>query len=336
MSTENDTLPQIPASPAPSRRRRGAVWPLVAVAALALAGWQVLETRQRLAALDETVVRRLADAETAAQQARGQAEALASRLGALEGRFGEFREQGEALQAFTGDIARGREEATLLAVEQAVTLAVQQLQLAGNVPVALLALQTADARLARLDQAQLLPLRKALAKDLQHLESLPVVDVPGLSLRLEQAISAIDRLPLAARAHPERTPENGAPLLDGWRGAVAVLWREIQGLVRIERFDGDAPALVAPGQEFFLRENLKLRLLNARLALLSRDTASFRNELAVSRDWLARHFAAEDKGVQTVQALLAQGLNLNPGGALPDLADTLAALRALRPAKDKR
>src|SRR5574343_1312342 len=192
MTTENTTPPQNPAPQAAPRVRRQGPWLAVALVALALAGWQWLDTRQKLNDLQQEVSRKLIEFDTGNTEERGvqkqtreQIEALQAKLGAVEGRFAEFQAQTEALKALNQDIARGREEATLLEVEQAITLAGQQLQLAGNVPVAVLALQTVDSRLARLDRPAYLPLRKALAKDLERLNALPFVDMPGVSLRLE-------------------------------------------------------------------------------------------------------------------------------------------------------
>ncbi|UCV27980.1 uroporphyrinogen-III C-methyltransferase [Ferribacterium limneticum] len=330
--------------PAPRAKRQGP-WLFVAIAALALAGWQWFETRQKLVDTQQEVSRRLAEFDTAnkeehgaQKQTREQIEALQAKLGAVEGRFSEFQAQTEALKALNQDIARGREEATLLEVEQAITLAGQQLQLAGNVPVAVLALQTADSRLARLDRPQYLPLRKAVAKDLQKLNALPFVDMPGISLRLEQVILGIDKLPLASYGRPVDKSESQkvADVMPWWQRTGGDIWQELKGLVRIQRFDREETALLAPGQGYFLRENLKLRLLNARLALFSRDQWTFRNELKVSQDWLARHFDANDKSVLAAQSTLRQMTATEINVELPNLNETQAALRALRPSKEKR
>ena len=94
--------------------------------------------------------------------------------------------------------------------------------------------------------------------------------------------------------------------------------------------------MLAPGQSFVLRENLKLRLLNARLALLSHDQTTFRNELNVAQEALGRHFVADDKAVQSALAGLRQMAGLDVNADLPKLNDSLAALRAVRPSKEKR
>ena len=344
-NNEPSTLPSVNATPTPARSAWRNPWLFIALAALLLAGWQWLETRQKLIDTQQEVSRRLAEAdalrqgEHGAQQAlREQLEGLQAKLGAVEAKLGEFQGQSGALQTLYQDLARSREEATLLEVEQAITLAAQQLQLAANVPIAVLALQTADARLAQLDRPQYLPLRKAVAKDLARLGALPLADLPGISLRLEQVLLAIDQLPLAAYGRPPAVPENAPPAatLPWWQHSAGALWQELKSLIRIQRFDSEEPVLLAPGQAFFLRENLKLRLLNARLALLSRDQSTFRSELKLAQEWLVRHFSADDKAVQGALATLRPMAASEINGELPTLNESQAALRAVRASKEKR
>lgn len=313
-------------------------WLYLTLAALGLAAWQWAETRAHLADAQQEVARRLADNAAAGQEERGllkqaqdQVVSLQARVGALESRQAEF-------QSLYQDLARGRDEAILLEVEQAVNLAAQQLQLAGNVPVAVIALQAADAKLARLDRPRFLPLRKALARDLDRLRALPFVDLPGMSLKLEGALMAIDKLPLAMEERPY-PPEVAAPASpDGpwWRRAGADFWMELRGLVRIQRFDRSEPLLLAPEQAFLLRENLKLRLLNARLALLSRDARIFNQEIKATQDGLARHFDGQNSGVQATQASLRQLGATEINIELPNLNDSLAALRGLKDNRERK
>lgn len=356
MSTDTisspDTEPVAPLSePLPEQpvvaARRISPWLFVAVVALALAGWQWLETRQQLDETRREVARRLAEADAADKEERGarsqlleQIEALQAKFGVVDSRLAEFESQGEALQSMYEDLSRSREEATLLEVEQGLTLAQQQLQLAGNVAVAVLALQTADARLARLDKPRYLPLRDALAKDLGHLNAQPFVDVAGISLYLEEIIGRVDKLPLLALDRPAATTGSAPVAAEAggawWRLAAADAWQALRGLIRIQRFDREEPVLLAPEQSFFLRENLKLRLLNARLALLARDHGTFRSELKVAQDWLQRYFAADDPAVKEAQGKLQQLLAADLGADLPVLSDSLAALAKLRGDKDAR
>jgi uroporphyrin-3 C-methyltransferase len=163
--------------------------------------------------------------------------------------------------------------------------------------------------------------------------------LPGISLRLEEIIVAVDRFALAGLGRPAAEPaEPPAPPVAQarWQQVAGDVWREIKGLVRIQRFDRDEQALLAPGQSFFLRENLKLRLLNARLALLARDHWTFRNELTVAQDWLKRHFSGDDKAVQTARTALQQLAATDLNIQLPSLNDSQAALRSLRSGKEQR
>jgi len=319
-------------------------WLYVTVAALGVAGWQWQETRQLVQEARQGVAERLAEHEAAdtlsrseAKSGQAQLAALESKVGSLDGKVNEFQAQAAALQGLYQDLARGRDDALLLEVEQGLDLAALQLQVAGNVAGAVLALQAADAKLARLDRPQYLPLRKALSKDIDRLRAVPFVDVPGVSLKLENVVAACDRWPLALDQRPPAPPPAAEALpAPWWERLGSGLWRELQGLIRIQRFDGAAPVLLAPEQVFFLRENLKLRLLNARLALLSRDPATFRNELKLAQDTLARYFDGRDAGVASAAASLKLLSGTAQGLELPSLNESQSALRAVKSGKEKK
>ena len=341
-STPAADLPVISSPPRAARSRLALV--LASLALLASAAQWVDGRRQAAVQADLVVQEQAAVAHwqqehsLAQDKARQQFETLQGRLGEFEEKLSAFAESAEAWQSQSRDLVRGREETLLLEVEQAITLAAQQLQLAGNVRVALLALQSADARLARLERSQLLPLRKALAKDVERLQALPLVDLAGMSLRLEQVLLGIDQLPLAAAERPPVKVETSASdaTATWWQSSAAAVWTELRDLIRIQRFDRNEPGLMAPGQAYFLRENLKLRLLNARLALLSREQAVFRNELKAVRGLLEQHFQASDAAVQgALKTLLPmQGLEIN--AEMPSLNDSQAALQGLRQSREKR
>jgi uroporphyrin-3 C-methyltransferase len=343
MMPENEntspTEPTVELAP-PKKKRRPSAWAVVAVGALALAAGQWVDNHNQLRDLRAQLASQGEAGQRDQENLRNAQAELGKRLGTAEGRIDEFADQTDALQAVQRELARSREEATLLEIEQAVTLASQQLQIAGNVQAAVLALQSAEVRLARLDRPQFLPLRKAVARDLEKLAALTPVDQAGISLRLEEGMAVIDKLPLVSYGRPVETAEKivgaeeAAPL-PVWRQALADFWQEVKGLVRIQRFDEAAPILLAPGQEFFLRENLKLRLLNARLALLARDQAAFRGDLKATQEALARYFVADDKAVQTLAANLKLLAAVELRGELPGLGDSLNALRTLRGGKEK-
>ncbi|MBK1680633.1 uroporphyrinogen-III C-methyltransferase [Rhodocyclus tenuis] len=359
--------PSSPAAPAagpsafalPPPRRAAAAsawrnpWLIVALIALALAGWQWVETRLKISGTQQELARRLAEndagaAETRAlaRQAEERTAALQERFGALEAKIAESQSQQATLEKLFQDLARSRDEWALAEVEQNVTLAAQQLQLSGNVRGAVAALQTADSRLAAGGRPQLLALRKAINHDLEQLRTLPLADLPGMNLRLESVLIAVDSLPLAIDARPRAETQTPVPTEEGaadGNAALAIvhrfaseLWREFRSLVRIQRFDRDEAVLLAPGQSFFLRENLRLHLLNARLALLSRDQTSFRNELKRTQDWLERYFDGRDPAVQAAQGQMKQLAGAEIDIQLPTLNESLSAIRNLQLARERK
>ena len=337
------------ASPAPPAARRDPArvrgWLLaLALAILGLAVMAVwLDDRNARLALRTEVAKRLADLDAIDQTTRanlkeaqeGLREAQ-SKLTLLESRLAESQSQQAALEALYRELAPSRDEWALTEIEQVLQLASQQLQLARNVPSALAALQVADSKLQRLDRPQFLPLRRALARDMDRLKAVPYVDVTGISLRLDQAIAAADNLPLALeeRLPAQPTP---APAVDeaGWRRFLRAVWQDIRQLIRVENLDRPEAPLLAPQQQFFLRENLKLRLLSARFSLLFHDQQNFRADLAAADAMLRKYFDTRAPAVMTLQALLKQLQTADIAREVPDVVLSLDAIRALKLAREQ-
>ncbi len=348
MDADNPALTQPTPRPKAAWRRaldsaaRPAV--LIAVASLLLLGWQWLETRVRLSELQQQLAQRLAENDAAAQAGRALArqnqqalQSLTIKVGALDARLAEAQGQQVTLDAMYQELSTGRDERLLAEVEQTVAIAAQQLQLAGNVEAALIALTSADQRLAGTGRVQFLPLRKLIDRDIARLKALPLADVPGIALKLERVIGTIDGLPLAfeQRNRPAAAAGPVAAKSGLWAELGHELWSEIERLIRVERIDQTDPVLLSPSQSFFLRENLKLRLVDARLALLQRDGPGFRGDLQQARDWLIRYFDQRARPVQTAVATLntlaAADLNVE----LPNLNDTLTRLRDFKLARER-
>ena len=314
---------------------------LIATISLLLLGWQWLETRARLANLQQELARRLADNDAVAQEGRTLAkqnqemlQSLTAKVGALDAKLEEAQGQQLALEAMYQELSKSRDERLLSEVEHSVTIAAQQLQLAGNVEAALIALQAADARLAGTGKAQFLPLRKLINRDIERLKALPLADVPGIALKLEGVIAAIDDLPLTfEQRNRAAAPAAGGPAPAGgglWRSVWRDIWAELKQLIRVERIEQAEPALLSPGQIFFLRENLKLRLIDARLALLQHDGRSFRDDLRQARGWLVRYFDTRTQPVKNAVATLDKLAQADLSVELPSLSETLAAFRNFR------
>ena len=317
----------------------------VAVLAIAAAVTVWLDGRRTQGALRTQVAQRLSELE-AASQATGKAQTLMAtelrdtqaKITLVEARIAESQAQQAALEALYRDLAPSRDEIALTEIEQVLLVAGQQLQLAGNVQSALAALQLADARLQRLERPQFLPLRRALTRDMDRLKAMPFVDVAGMSLKLDQALAAVNSLPLAMdeRLPPPAAPKAPPPAEESsWRRMLREAWAEIRQLVRVEVADRPAAPLLIPTQQYFLRENMKLRLLSARIALLNRDDASFKDDVVAAEGWLKIYFDTRAKPVQALQTTLKQLAATPMAGEMPDLAGSLEAVRVLRLAQER-
>jgi len=320
---------------------------LVLLAVIVAALW--LDTRGRIGATQEELAKRLRDIETESRDARSagrQAQEglrdVQAKVGALEAKLAESQNQQVALEALYQELARNRDEWQLAEIEQVLAIAQQQLQLSGNVRAALLALQLAESRMSRADRPQFLPVRRALTRDIERLKSLPMLDVPGLSLTLDRLVASVDALPLAfderierpaavkaAKPAPVAVEESAFARLGG------EIWRELRQLVVVRRIDTPEPPLIAPQQAWFLRENLKLRLLNARLSLLTRDEAGYREDLRVAQSWIQRYFDARAKASQAALAQLRQLSSASVSFEPPSIADSLEAVRGFKSRRER-
>ena len=299
--------------------------------------WQWYDGRSRIGALRDELAQRVReseadsrDARLAARQAQEAAREAQAKLAQIEVKFAEFQNHQVGLEALYQELSRSRDEWVLAEIEQVLTIASQQLQLAGNVQVALAALQTADARLARPGRPQFLPLRKVFARDIERLKTAPGLDVPGLVVKLDQLIAAVDSLPLMQDARPQATAVTKRESDGLWERLVAELLGELKQLVRIQNLENADPALLSPPQAFFLRENLKLRLLNARLALLARDETAYRGDVKVATSWLERYFDTRSQAAAATAVTLKQLGSGTAGASFPTIGESLAAVRSYK------
>jgi len=301
--------------------------------------WQWLDAHSQLNQTQHEVARRLSEVEAANKanqilvtQNQELVRELGGKLSLLESRYAETQNQRAALDALYQDMSSSRDQTALAEVEQMLLTAGQQLQLSANVKAALIALQQAESRLRRLDRPALADLRKRIGHDIERLRALPEVDIPAINQRLDGVIAAADSLALAqdARIQPKQAAAAVVPAEGTGARFWRELWQETKQLVRIENTEQQVLPLVSPTQSFFLRENLKLRLLSARTALLMRDEVGFHRDLKTAQDWLRRYFDVKaDAGAQalgTLQKLATSSIVID----LPDISGSLEAARNYR------
>ena len=314
------------------------------VGAIAVVCWQWYDTRSQIGAIREELGQRLRASDTTAgeslvlaKQAQEAVREAQAKLTVLENKIAESQSQQVALEALYQELSRSRDEWSLADIEQILTVASQQLQLSGNVQAALLAVQTAEGRLARSDRPQFIPLRRVLNRDIERLKAAPNLDITGIALRLDNLIASIDGLPLQFGGPLQPTAKSTGPAgASGvWTRVLAEVWDEMKQLVRIQTMDQPDAALLPPTQAYFLRENLKLRLLNARQALLARDPSRFSSDLETASVWITRYYDTRAKATAAALASLKQLAAGSVNVDLPTIADSLAAVRNFKVSRDK-
>lgn len=307
--------------------------------------WQWLDAHNRINQLQEVVAQRLTEVagsnqanQTLLAQSQEQVRDLGGKLSLLENRFAETQAQRAVLDALYQDISSNRDVGVLADVEQVLLVADQQLQLSANVKAALIAMQNADSRLQRLDRPGLTDLRKRIARDIEKLRALPEVDLPTMSKQLESIIVAVDKLPLAQDVRPPASAKVAAlnPVEgNAWQRFWHELWQELRQLIRIEDTRQQELPLLSPEQSFFLRENVKLRLLTAKLALMTHDQDGFRRELQTVQTWLGRYCdntaRSTQQALKEVKQLTAAAISVD----VPDIGPTLDAVRNYRAAQER-
>lgn len=324
---------------------------VVALGAAAAAGllWQ------RFDAVGREAARRLQQSDARVEQLDLQVKTmqeasreLQARSAVLEVKLTEALGQQAQLERMYKDMSLQSVASTLADVESSVGLASQQLLVSGNVRGAIVALQDADARLQRINQPEALGLRRLIAHEIDRLSAVPAVDVAALALRLDTLATGIESLPLIAGL--TRSPQPTAPeaagtsrpaggfsleglASTGRRGWEALLG-ELSQLFRVNRVDRPDALLLAPEQQYFVRENLRLALLSARLALLARAEPVFRADLERASGWLRTYFDQDSRAVVNKLAMIEQLRSSPVSVELPSLGDTLAAVRAARVARE--
>ena len=307
------------------------------------------------------------EARLLAQQAKqGMGDTLA-KVALLEARLAEVTMQRGQLEDLIQSLSRSRDENLLVDVESALRVALQQSAITGSAEPLVATLKQSDERLARYGQPRLEGVRRAIARDLDRVKAISVTDISTLSIKLDEAVRMVDELPLLAVAVDDahlahgRTSTAASKALAAGAGAHAAIsasaaasapasastwanwtgratafgsgasvrvWDELKSLVRVTRIDHPDAILLAPEQTFFVRENLKLRLLNARLALLSRQFDTAQADLLTAQAALARYFDASSKRTALAVELIKQVTGQARHVSVPRPDDTLAALTA--------
>jgi uroporphyrin-3 C-methyltransferase len=327
-------------------------------------------TQQRVKSLEQELVRRQQTSQTdataarvASQQALDSVRDLNGKLGVLDERVAESQLQRSQVEDLIQSLSRSRDENVLADVEAGLRVAMQQAALTGSTDPIVTTLKQSDERLARYNNPRLDRIRRAVARDLDRVRTASAVDVPSLTIRLDEAVRMIDELPLvstperataagraaaasanampasargaSARASAAASAAASTPppawvvsVQQAWNAFSVPFFNELKQAVRVTSIEHPEAALMTPDQSFFLRENVKLRLLNARLSILSRQFDLAQADLQQAQTALDRYFDHNSRRVVAVSDLLRQVSAQAKQVSFPRPDDTLAAIAA--------
>lgn len=341
----NQITPPFEEKRKPSLVATGAL--LLVIIALFTLAWQWLNTRHKFNEVEKSLSQKLEAYQALNQQSLAlakQAEERSTQANArvviLEQKLAESRDQQEVLQTLYNQLAENRESTAVAEVEQLLNIANQQLQLAGNIKSALLALQAAEQRLQPLDLPRAVALRETLHLEIENLRELPQVDVISMSAQLTYLSELCSTLPLISERQPTlNASAREKPLNTAQQNALQrfghAIWDDIKNLITVERIDKPEPPLLAADHAFYLRENLKLRLLTARVALLQHDEATYKSDLNIVNGWLIQYFDTKHpdtiKAFNILKRLSSNTINIE----LPQLADSMAAVNSYKLSLEK-
>jgi len=322
-------------SPVGALGRNLALWfGAVAVAALlaTVLLWQKVNNMQEQLAQQSAAAQGTSqEAQALSKQALSLAQETVARVAVLDARLSEVALQRGQLDELMQSLSRSRDENLVVDIEAALRLAQQQAELTGTVEPLLAALKSAEQRVTRAAQPRLALLQRALARDIERVKSAAVSDTPSMLVKLDELVRLADDLLLANAVGPtakaaEKPQAAASKPLEQWQKALQQVLGEASNLVRVSRVETPAAVMLSPEQAFFVRENFKLKLLNARLGLLSRQIDSARADLVVAQDALGKYFNSTARSSRTAAALLQQLQVQMRQLQIPRVDDTLAVL----------
>ena len=295
---------------------------------------------QKLSRIQEQLARQSADtglqaleAKTWAKQAQETVQDSTARVSLMEARLSEVALQRTQLEDLMQSLSRSRDETLVVDIESALRFAQQQAQMTGSTEPLLAALQSAQKRVQRAAQPRLTPVSRALENDLERLKNLPAFDIPSLMVKLDDGVALVEGLTLANTARASQSQIRQQDEVSGaqtppswWRSILNRMGDQIKGLVRVSSIEAPEAALISPEQAFFLRENLKLKMLNARLGLLARQKEGVRNDLGAAAVLVRRYAEPQSRRTSQLLQLLEQTSEQLRTAELPRIEASLTAL----------
>ena len=261
------------------------------------------------------------------------------RIAGLGQEVEQLQEQLHALSDSLSDLNEkqpdSNEDWALAEIEYLLVIATHRLTLEHDVATALKAMEAASLRIEALGDSGLIPVREQLTSDINKLRAVNTVDVTGLSIYLADLIDRLDDLPvkkpdLKMPDEGPGQPQQTMPGKNGFdlKGFFSGIWNELKSLVVIRKSGDIKGVLLLPDQEYFLYQNLRLELENARNSVLRKNTRGLQTSIRLITVWLQTYFDTSDNGVANMLDSLNKMVTLKLDPDLPDISSSLETLRA--------
>ncbi|MBN4080286.1 uroporphyrinogen-III C-methyltransferase [Beggiatoa alba] len=240
----------------------------------------------------------------------------------------------QTITAFIKQNKHSRRDWLVAEAEYLIKLASHRLLLASDVATSIAALRAADERIHEIGNPKFIPLRQALAFDIQQLQTSSRIDFVGLSLKLNALLKHIDALPLKT-PDPEtikqrNTPQTQLTQIDNWQQLPSTIWQDLLNLFHIQKYNTTVQALLSPEHRFFLLQNLKLQLEQARLALLNNQPIIYKDRIHQAQQWIMQYFDNQHSLTTSVLETLSTLENTDINIVLPDISSSLTKLQLLQ------
>ncbi len=259
--------------------------------------------------IDQAAVGESENAQILKENNRKQSELAAALLQIADGQR-DNKEQIEAANRAYQELLRNRADWLVDETEATLNMAAQQLLLSGNVPVAVTVLENIESRLSRFEQADLLPIKQAVSSDLAALKNQPYLDISGTALRLDRLENAVAGMPLVLESTLQPGQAEVAPQEDPnaswWQRTWNKTLHGLGNLVEVRKLNNGDAMLLAPEQAYFVRENLRLRLLDARIALMQHNGEVFLSDLNNAEATVKQYFDNQSPATQAWLKELAE------------------------------
>lgn len=233
----------------------------------------------------------------------------------------------ESLQLAMADVKGRRPNDWLLAeADYLVKLAGRKLFLERDATSATHLMESADQRIATLNDPSLVPLRKAMASDITKLKTIPIIDRDGLVLRLTALQQQIDQLPLANAILPEAKAVEKTEVsedINNWQDNLLTSLKDFsENFITFRTRDGNVIPLLSPEQHFYLKENIKAKLETAIKAVYLEQGKLYTIALTTAESWSESFFNPDDNAVKEFNRTLKQLSQQNVQVAYPVKLET--------------